>query len=200
MASRSTHANGCDGVDARIGHGGSSRPTSMADLDGSLGMGAAAGMAIWDLPPVDLHGFLHRVGVMDPLCRGTRSAMFAARRDLAQAWKPNSLGIAAVIAAITVGARAAVGLISGRWLGVDVALSPRAARTCPRGPCRAGSLGVAPTDARRSADRVALRPRAKEGWARLREELELGLTFYGASPHSANASRYWSALISPRAS
>jgi len=31
-------------------------------------LAAAAGMAVFGLPPVDLHGLLHHVGIMDPLC------------------------------------------------------------------------------------------------------------------------------------
>ncbi|NNM47857.1 DUF2752 domain-containing protein [Knoellia sp. DB2414S] len=92
------------------------------------GMAAAAVMALWGLPPVDLHGLLHRLGVMDPLCGGTRSAMYTARGDLALAWTYNPLGIAAVAAGILFSVRAAIGQLSGRWLALDLALSRRAQR------------------------------------------------------------------------
>lgn len=37
------------------------------------GLMAAVVLAVFGLPPADLHGVLHRLGVMDPLCGGTRS-------------------------------------------------------------------------------------------------------------------------------
>lgn len=92
------------------------------------GLAAAVAMSLWGLPPLDLHGVLHRVGVMDPLCGATRSAMYAARGKLALAWTYNPLGIAAVAATIPISARAAIGLLSGRWFDLDVALSRRSRR------------------------------------------------------------------------
>src|SRR5260370_17429443 len=38
-----------------------------------FGLLAALLLAIFGMPPVDLHGLLHYVGVMDPFCGGTRS-------------------------------------------------------------------------------------------------------------------------------
>ena len=46
-------------------------------------------MALWGLPPVDLHGPLHRLGIMDPVCGGTRSAYFAVSARWALAWYYN---------------------------------------------------------------------------------------------------------------
>ena len=43
-----------------------------------VGLALAGVMAIAGLPPVDLHGPLHRFGIMDPLCgmtRGVRAAL-----------------------------------------------------------------------------------------------------------------------------
>ena len=44
------------------------------------GLAIALGMAVFGLPPVDLHGPLHRVGIMDPLCEG-RALLGTPRKD-----------------------------------------------------------------------------------------------------------------------
>ena len=80
----------------------------------------ALGMALFGLPPVDLHGPLHRVGIMDPLCGGTRAARYTALGQLGLAWKYNPLGIAVVLAAAFASTRTVAGLIWGRWLTVSV--------------------------------------------------------------------------------
>ena len=49
-----------------------------------LACGAAAAMAIFGLPPVDLHGPWHYLGVMDPLCGMTRASGAAARPGAGQ--------------------------------------------------------------------------------------------------------------------
>ncbi|MFE6649762.1 DUF2752 domain-containing protein, partial [Nocardioides sp. NPDC057772] len=59
----------------------------------------AGAMALFGLPPVDLHGPLHKVGIMDPLCGGTRAARYAAQGNLVQAWRYNSLSILIVAGA-----------------------------------------------------------------------------------------------------
>lgn len=92
------------------------------------GAAVAAAMALWGLPPLDLHGPLHRLGIMDPLCGGTRAAYFAVTARWALAWYYNPLGPVAVVAAGLMVLRAAVGHLSGHWLGVQVTLSRRVAR------------------------------------------------------------------------
>jgi hypothetical protein len=95
---------------------------------GTAGLAAAGGMALFGLPPVDLHGLLHHVGVMDPLCGGTRAAAYAARGDWATAWRYNPLGIIAVLGAAAALLRAVLGLTTGRWLTATVTLSPAGGR------------------------------------------------------------------------
>ena len=95
---------------------------------GLLGLTVAVAMALWGLPPVDLHGPLHRIGVMDPLCGGTRAAYFTMRGDLTQAWVYNPLGIVAVLAAVTAASRILVRVVTGRWLTVTYAWTPRRRR------------------------------------------------------------------------
>ncbi|ABL83291.1 MULTISPECIES: DUF2752 domain-containing protein [unclassified Nocardioides] len=85
----------------------------------------AAAMALFGLPPVDLHGPLHRMGIMDPFCGGTRATRFAARGDLGRAWTYNPLGVVVVLGALGVLGRAVVGVASRRWLTVEVRLGRR---------------------------------------------------------------------------
>ena len=92
---------------------------------GVLGLAAALMMAVFGLPPVDLHGPLHRMGIMDPLCGGTRAARLTAQGNLAEAWKYNPLGILATLAAAAAMARLVIGLVGRRWLNVRVAWTPR---------------------------------------------------------------------------
>lgn len=88
----------------------------------------AAAMALIGLPPVDLHGPLHRIGIMDPLCGGTRAARYTARGDLSLAWTYNPLGIITVLGAAAIAVRALVGLIFGSWLTASLAWTPRRKR------------------------------------------------------------------------
>lgn len=92
---------------------------------GLVGLGAAALMAVFGLPPVDLHGPLHRLGIMDPLCGGTRAARLTAQGHLAEAWRYNPLGILAVAAAALAAARLMIGLTTRRWLSLEVRWTPR---------------------------------------------------------------------------
>lgn len=80
-----------------------------------LGTGTASAMALFGLPPLDLHGPLHYLGVMDPLCGGTRAARYTmlGRWDLA--WRYNPLGLVAVLGAGLMVLRAGIGVVSRRW-------------------------------------------------------------------------------------
>ena len=90
-------------------------------IGATTGLMIALGMALFGLPPVDLHGPLHRIGIMDPLCGGTRAARYTALGQFGLAWKYNPLGIAVVFAAVLAVTRTVVGLIGRRWLTVSVA-------------------------------------------------------------------------------
>ncbi len=65
---------------------------------------------------------------MDPLCGGTRAAAYTARGEWAQAWRYNPLGILAVLAAGVAVLRAAIGVLTGRWVTLTIAWTPRRAR------------------------------------------------------------------------
>lgn len=81
-----------------------------------VGVIAAFAMAALGLPPVDLHGPLHWIGIMDPLCGGTRAARYTASGNLQMAWKYNPLGIVVVAGGCAVVARTLVGLTTTRWV------------------------------------------------------------------------------------
>lgn len=86
-------------------------------LIGALG---AIALAVLGLPPVGIHGPLHRFGIMDPACGMTRATQALARNDLARAWRfnPGSFGVAAVGALLLL--RFAYGTASGRWLEIAI--------------------------------------------------------------------------------
>lgn len=83
----------------------------------------AGAMAVFGLPPVDLHGPLHRLGIMFPTCGGTRAARYTAMGEWALAWRYNPLGIVVVLLSAGIVARGVVGLACGRWLSVRVVWS-----------------------------------------------------------------------------
>lgn len=96
-----------------------------------LGIGAlvaAGGLALMGLPPVDVHGVLHRFGIMDPLCGGTRAARYAALGQWGQAWRYNPLGILAVVIAAGITLRTVTGLLSRRWMTITLNWTPRRKR------------------------------------------------------------------------
>ena len=87
-----------------------------------LGLVAGAGMAVFGFPPFGVHGPLHRLGVMDPLCGMTR-AVVALRLDPARAWAYNpGVFVLLPVAAVAL-ARGVVGSATGRWLVVRLRAS-----------------------------------------------------------------------------
>lgn len=85
-------------------------------------------MAIVGLPPVDLHGLLHKFGIMDPLCGGTRAARLTVLGRLGEAWQYNPLGILVVAVSSLLVFRSALGLTARRWMNMDLTLSLRGRR------------------------------------------------------------------------
>lgn len=79
---------------------------------------AAVGLALLGLPPLDLHGPLHRAGVMDPLCGMTRAVRSLTRGDVATAWRFNPGSFVLPTAAAAVVMRWAIGQHTGRWARV----------------------------------------------------------------------------------
>ena len=70
------------------------------------------------LPGADLHGPLHRAGIMDPLCGGTRATYLLVRGDVAAAWSWNPLVPLLALAITAVVIRFIVGRLGGRWVNV----------------------------------------------------------------------------------
>lgn len=93
-----------------------------------LALAIAVAMAILGLPPVDLHSPLHKVGIMDPFCGGTRAARYTAQGDLAEAWRYNPLSILVVFGAGLAILRAAVGFLTRRWMTVTIGWNSRRRR------------------------------------------------------------------------
>ena len=89
------------------------------------GLAVAAGMAGIGLPPVDLHGPLHRFGIMDPLCGGTRSVRLAAMGSWSESWRYNPLGVPLILGASGLVARAVIGWATGRWLAASMVWTQR---------------------------------------------------------------------------
>lgn len=91
-------------------------------------LAGAAAMATFGLPSVNLHGPLHRLGIMTPTCGGTRAARFAAQGNLVQAWRYNPLGIFSVLGAALVVLRASLGAATGIWVRASMVWTPRRRR------------------------------------------------------------------------
>jgi uncharacterized membrane protein YfcA len=82
------------------------------------GLVIAGLLAVVGLPHADLHGPLHYLGVMDPLCGGTRSVYLTLHGQLADAMHYNPAGPLLVAAAVAMLIRAAVGWSTGHWLSL----------------------------------------------------------------------------------
>lgn len=108
------------------------QPFHWADSDSSrylpwlalVGVGAAAATAAFGLPPLNLHGPLHRFGIMDPLCGGTRATRALALGDVGTALRFNPIVVLLPVGVVGIAVRAAIGLTTGRWLHVRVRRSP----------------------------------------------------------------------------
>lgn len=100
----------------------------LVSVTGIAALGAAVAMAVFGLPPVNLHGVLHHFGIMDALCGGTRAARFAAAGQWSQAWRYNPLGLLVVLAGAVAAVRALVGGLTGRWVTVRLGWTPRRRR------------------------------------------------------------------------
>ena len=90
----------------------------------AAGLLAAAVLAIVGLPPVDLHGPLHRLGIMDPLCGMTRGTVAVLRGRLGLAWAYNPASPLLVAGAVLTLGRWLVGRLTGRWLDATLARTP----------------------------------------------------------------------------
>lgn len=85
-----------------------------------VGTTVAIGLAVFGLPGVDLHGPLHFMGIMDPLCGGTRAIRLATQGHWVQSWQYNPVGIPVLVVLVALVLRAGVGLVTRRWYTVRV--------------------------------------------------------------------------------
>lgn len=81
-------------------------------------------LAVVGLPPFDIHGPLHYLGVMGPTCGMTRGVMWTARGDLARAWQFNPASLLVVPTLIGLTGRAFYGRLTRRWLNLHVRWRP----------------------------------------------------------------------------
>jgi len=85
-----------------------------------VGLMAALVMALAGLPPVDLHGPLHRHGIMDPLCGGTRALRLAARGHLLRAVQWNPASPLLLLGAVAFVSRTLIGYLTGSWANLRI--------------------------------------------------------------------------------
>ena len=86
----------------------------------AAGLLLGGAMAVFGLLPLHLHGPLHHAGVMDPLCGLTRGVRYAMRGEISKAWAFNPASLMLVAGAVCVLGRSALGLVTGRWLNLDI--------------------------------------------------------------------------------
>jgi len=81
-------------------------------------------LAIVGLPPVDIHGPLHYLGIMGPTCGMTRGVMWTARGDLARAWQFNPASLLVIPTMVGLTLRITYSRITGRWLNFHIRWRP----------------------------------------------------------------------------
>lgn len=81
---------------------------------------AAAALTVVGVPGINLHGPLHFLGIMDPLCGGTRAAYLFSHSRWTEAWRYNPIVFPLAFTAALLLVRAVVGWVTGRWLTVQV--------------------------------------------------------------------------------
>ncbi|MCO6502097.1 MAG: DUF2752 domain-containing protein [Acidimicrobiales bacterium] len=89
-----------------------------------IGIPIAVIVAIVGLPPVDIHGPLHYLGIMGPTCGMTRGVMWTARGDLIRAWQFNPASLLIIPTMVALAARTTYGKITGRWLNLHIRWRP----------------------------------------------------------------------------
>lgn len=84
------------------------------------GLVAGAAIAVFGLPPLDVHSPLRLFGMVCPFCGATRAVQALLRGDAATAWHYNPLAFLVIAGGAVVVLRGAIGLIGGRWLNVTI--------------------------------------------------------------------------------
>ena len=81
-------------------------------------------VAVVGLPPVDIHGPLHYLGIMGPTCGMTRGVMWTVRGDLARAWQFNPVALLVIPTMVAVTGRAIYARVTGQWLNLHLRWRP----------------------------------------------------------------------------
>lgn len=97
------------------------RILTVSALVGLITMGL---LAVFGLPPVDLHAPPHYVGVMDPFCGMTRGVRLVARGDLAGALRYNPASPLVPVGGLVLLARHVHGWRTGRWAEISIRWNP----------------------------------------------------------------------------
>jgi hypothetical protein len=103
---------------------GSRDPAPPLTVVAAIGLVVAAGLALFGMPPVNLHSPIHFVGIMDPLCGMTRGVAATMRADLRDAWWYNPASPLVVAGGLALVARWVVGRCTGLWLNVRLRATP----------------------------------------------------------------------------
>lgn len=77
------------------------------------------------VPPIDLHGLLHYVGIMDPFCGGTRAMYLLTTGDVAGAAHYNPIVSPLAASVVLLLARAAIGWTTRRWIDMTLTRTGR---------------------------------------------------------------------------
>lgn len=117
-----------DGVASITVDSGKPRALRWTDHDAwpALSMGAVAIVALGPLfagvglPDVPVMWPYHQLGVVFPSCGLTRGVVAIFRGDLVRAWKFNPASFLALALAAVLVVRAAVGVLAGRWLTLQI--------------------------------------------------------------------------------
>jgi hypothetical protein len=95
-------------------------PMVWLSLLAAAGLVVAAGLAVFGMPPIEVHAPTHHFGIMVPACGMTRGAAATLRGDLTEAWWYNPASPLVIAGGIAATARWLVGRLTGRWVAARV--------------------------------------------------------------------------------
>jgi hypothetical protein len=85
-----------------------------------VGLALGGVLAVVGMPPVDLHGPTHQLGLMSPTCGMTRGVAAMVRGDITTAMAYNPASPLLVLGAVAAMLRLAIGRATRRWLTVHL--------------------------------------------------------------------------------
>ncbi|MEV0768589.1 DUF2752 domain-containing protein [Nocardia salmonicida] len=89
-------------------------------LSALVGLVGALVLGLFGIPSIDMHGPLHQLGIMDPLCGGTRSWYLLLHGRPWDALRYNPAGPLLLAIALAALIRGAVGVRTGRWVNLTI--------------------------------------------------------------------------------